>query len=503
MYQEHREGIAELYFLRRQIASRRWQGRGLEGLATHERLLASWEDRANGLEVELANSIPELAVQQRRRTANRRAVADALPSGSALVEFVRSPDWNPQKAFSQIAPAAPSARYLAFVLLAGQPEAVRMLDLGPSETIDRLVAAYLQTLHSAVGPARAAHLPAAGTTLRKAVFDRLVPALQGCRRLLLSPDGELGRVPFDTLPAEDGAFLIDRYAISYLHTGRDLLEAGRPYDRMCSAPVILGDPDFGEAGPDSGAALKQGNNWWRRAWTAVRGLVPFRSRQPAPQTTASPNVGCGDSGLHFQPLPGTRREAEEVAKVFGLRAYLGSEAAKSRLTACASPRVLHLATHAFCLGQPAVNSVSPTPSSPPVPNTAAWKNPLRRAGLALADANRDDARGRITAWDVTGLDLGLTEVVVLPAYVVSAEAPAGLGVVGLARSFILAGARGVVTTLWPVADKPRREFFADFYRRLLAGQSSAETLREAQQKLASTFSDPAVWGAYVYYGMPA
>src|SRR5262249_56623167 len=72
----HRERIAELYFLRRQVAARRWNGPGVEGLATHERLLADWEGRAERLEAELAQHVPELAAQRPLRTRGRPAGAD-------------------------------------------------------------------------------------------------------------------------------------------------------------------------------------------------------------------------------------------------------------------------------------------------------------------------------------------------------------------------------------------------------------------------------------------
>ena len=152
-----------------------------------------------------------------------------------------------------------------------------------------------------------------------------------------------------------------------------------------------------ETAPDA-APRRQGNTWMR-LWTAVRRFVTLGVSQPAKETTRSQAPGL------FNPLPGTRLETEQVAALLGVRPWVGGEAVKSPLTACRSPRVLHLATHAFALGETGSDSGRPTGAAPDAVKQACWENPLRRTGLALAGANRDAGEGRLTAWDVSGLDL--------------------------------------------------------------------------------------------------
>src|SRR5262249_19443858 len=155
-----------------------------------------------------------------------------------FVQFVEF-DFPAAASDEESPPRQPHARYLALVLHAGQPDDVHLVDLGPADQprgINDLVARfrasmtgeYAQRNLSRTAPlADQTETHDAGEELRRRVFDPLLPALSGCTRLFLSPDGDLYRLPFEALP--DGpAHLIDRYQISYLTTGRDVLRFGQP-----------------------------------------------------------------------------------------------------------------------------------------------------------------------------------------------------------------------------------------------------------------------------------
>ena len=115
----------------------------------------------------------------------------------------------------------------------------------------------------------------------------------------------------------------------------------------------------------------------------------------------------------------------------------------------------------------------------------------------------DAEDGILTAEDVSGLDLLVTDLVVLSACETGlGKVHVGEGVFGLRRAFMLAGAKTLVMSLWKVPDQQTQELMEDFYRRILAGQPRAEALREAQLAMKSKYPDPKYWGGFICQGDP-
>jgi CHAT domain-containing protein len=176
-------------------------------------------------------------------------------------------------------------------------------------------------------------------------------------------------------------------------------------------------------------------------------------------------------------------------------------AAKAGLLGVRSPRLLHLATHGYFLGDPRREAAPDAAETRPAP--VPWESPLARSGLALSGANRGPD-GRLSALEVAGMDLWGTELVLLSACETQPGSErTGRNVAALQRGFLLAGARCVVTSLWRAPDRQRLELLEDFYRRLLAGRPRADALREAKLALKARYADPFFWGGLVCHGDPA
>ena len=521
--------LRALTTLRMQIAAKILSGPGPEGSETHQQVLTEWKSQKEELEGDLVHQIPEMSLKPQLQMADRQAVANALPEKSILIEMVRFIPFDFRAVVANGESFFRQPRYLALVMHAGEPADVRMVDLGEAEPIDQLIATFRNSItHEGEDRSGEDMVPTTngkdqayerdpamlraqigdysqglqgtrglvpdhegtdgtpdgeeeGVRLRAAVFDKLVPHLGGHTRLFLAPDGELYRLPFETLPTSNGHHLIDDYRISYLGSGRDVLRFAADSAVEAGSPLVAADPDF-----DLGSAD-----------------APSSSR----------TVG-------FKRLSGTKKEGERIAQMLGVTPLVGDGPLEASVKNARSPRILHIATHGFFRPD---TTRDPNEKAHDVRTMGALdggllgrlahvENPLLRSGLALVGANtwlkggslpQEAEDGILMAEDVTGMDLLATELAVLSACQTGlGEVHSGEGVYGLRRAFVVAGAKTLVMSLWKVPDEHTRELMEDFYRRLLGGEPRAEALREAQLKMKERYPDPFYWGAFICQGNP-
>jgi len=119
-------------------------------------------------------------------------------------------------------------------------------------------------------------------------------------------------------------------------------------------------------------------------------------------------------------------------------------------------------------------------------------NPLF-SWLRLADA-------RLTVRDIYSLRLPRASLVTLSACETGLGGLRGGDVLGLSQSFLAAGARSLLLSLWAVDDVSTAQLMASFYRRLAAGQTKVAALREAQQEMRERYPHPFYWAGFVLVG---
>jgi CHAT domain-containing protein len=129
-------------------------------------------------------------------------------------------------------------------------------------------------------------------------------------------------------------------------------------------------------------------------------------------------------------------------------------------------------------------------------------NPDRSSLVVLSDpSNGED--GFVQASEIVQMRLP-AKLVVLSACETDVGPILGQeGISALSTAFLLAGARTVVSTLWPIEDQPSLILMRAFYRHLGAGESAAESMAKAKRDLLSKYgtkSLPIYWAGFVVQG---
>ena len=185
------------------------------------------------------------------------------------------------------------------------------------------------------------------------------------------------------------------------------------------------------------------------------------------------------------PLPYATEEARSVALMLQTTPLLHQEATKDAvLFKIKQAKVVHLATHGsagggfFVLGSSSHNFATVTKHTVEDPSTlllhASELESLDVPAALVVLSSSDSGRGVIRGDDIQGM----------------------------ARSFLLAGARAVLTSLWKAPDESSNFFMQFFYRYLLNGHKASEALQKTSHSIRcfSKYSNFVHWSGHQLTG---
>ena len=470
--------------------------------------ILSFNDLRDSLEIELSRICSAFEDQFAARKLEVQDVARALPKGSSLWEIIAYTPYDFRKVVRAEKKRSPP-RYMGFQL--SHDGSIAMEDLGEVRYVDSLIASFQDLTYgtpSLIRRSGEAHaegeLSAVTGQLYETIFAPLEKHLSGSNQIFVSPDGALSLLPFDVLMGPDSKYIIEKYRISYLSTGRDLVKYVDLVRDKGGYALIIADPNFKS---DASATTTP-----FYASTVAGGSDPARMVLRGP----TDRNDCLD--LPFNRLQSTRAEGKAVADLlvakgsFKTDYYFGKNATEHVLKNPRElPRVIHLATHGYFCARAGFTGEAKLD-----------ENPLLYSGLALAGANRvvngeveygiDAAPaedGILTSLEASGLNLMGTELVVLSACQTGVGSiENGEGVYGLRRAFQLAGARSVIMSMFAVPDKSTQTLMTRFYTNWLEGQSKASALRQAalsiirERRANGGAAHPLFWGGFVLVGDP-
>ncbi|HKY31185.1 MAG TPA: CHAT domain-containing tetratricopeptide repeat protein, partial [Candidatus Polarisedimenticolia bacterium] len=396
-----------------------------------------------------------------------------VPPAPGRVE-IRSLAAGPAEAAALGMPAGPLAEQnLAEALLGGEKGPGLLARLAsPRGALRRGIGGL-----SGPGELEAVHLHALWRVLVPAEFRERV---LGAAEVVIIPDGPLFLMPFEALVVEPAArwsearFWIDagppaRYAPSATFLRHLASRPGPRPPRAGTRPsgLTVSDPAYGRGGPQQAASGAAGA---RR-----RGSPAFRPLDPLPGTAAESAA--------------VRRALEPVADVAVLA---GARAAESMVRReLAGKRYLHIATHGL-VEESDADLFAALALAPPA------------GGPASGD---DD--GYLHLFEIYDLDLD-AELAVLSACSTNAgRVVAGEGIFALSRAFLVAGARRVVASQWPVDDDSTAALMGDLFRRVADAERAGGPLRAARAlrdarltvRRSKDWAHPFYWAPFVLTGL--
>ncbi len=315
----------------------------------------------------------------------------------------------------------------------------------------------------------------------------------------VAPDGVYHKISLNSLLNPlTGRFIIEEATVRTLSSTRELLHPSLATNQRDA--YLLGDPRY------------RYENFLTDSLNEYSLLASATSKQKLNWDA----MGYSDQATDLCTLPGTELEIDRINQQlryyqWRTRIFLKGEATEEVVKQLDAPRLLHIATHAYFLSDlPRYKSAAAFGLHLP----SAEANPLLRSGLMLAGAanslqrqklqqqnNWQQEDGILTAYEAMNLNLSGTELVVLSACETGlGEIRNGEGVYGLQRAFLVAGAEGVLMSLWKVDDQSTAALMQLFYERWLSGEEKADALRAAQLAYMKTHPEPYYWGAFVLIG---
>jgi CHAT domain-containing protein len=401
----------------------------------------SLENKSNEYERILSQKSALFNESKTASVANFESISKALSAGEAAVEIIEVNQYS--NGFTG------KSKYIAVVI---KDSKASLVELGDAQAIQDAVKNFRDKTINRKPENEAYNI----------VWKNLDAQLTGTKKLYLSLDGLYHQLSINSLKDPSGAYLIDKYTISFLGNTKDILDVKQNLAtaKKPSSAFLIGNPTYGK-----------------------NGVV--------------------------NQLPGTEAEVNNIKKILNASqvqntVLIGNSATETAVKNIKSPSILHIATHGYFLADLSEVEVNKVLG---VDVSVAKQNPLLRSGVLLANCENvfdenyrptNSDNGILTAYEALSLNLDKTDLVVLSACETGlGSVKQGEGVFGLQRSFLIAGAKSIIMSLWSVSDEATMELMTLFYSNYSKSGNKEQAFAQAQKQLKTKYKEPFYWAAFV------
>ncbi|WP_103643219.1 CHAT domain-containing protein [Campylobacter concisus] len=284
--------------------------------------------------------------------------------------------------------------------------------------------------------------------------------------LIISTDGALRLLPFETLMDGD-RYLIESKQIRYTPSAKEFIRTHKFNIKDEGKDITMfSDPNYESK---SGKIMEM--------------VADTPNVNKAVQTRSIKNMGT------FKRLRGFKKEEEVLQSSFsGVKLFSRENANEENILRVKSPKILHITTHGYFISDENIT------------------NPMLKSGVALSGANigikQQTGEGLVNALKLSGLSLDGTDLVVLSACETGlVDVKDTSSVASLPKTFIQAGSKNVLMSLWSVDDNSTVELMKEFYTDTKGNEKKFnEVLRNAKIKMIKEGKHPFYWAAFIMSG---
>ena len=427
------------------------------------------EEKISKLTSEISVSTSSFTEQQGLKSIHYKDIAKNLKDNELYIDYAKAGDY-----------------YYVFSLDSKENITFTQIDANNTKKIDTLVKTFREDVNSILNDTNLTDNKLDKLTMTSkdklselytlVLPGRLSKQLKNKKSLILSPDGALRLLPFESLFNQlNNKYLIEQKEIRYIPSGKELVRLYKYTNanvmKENNSTVVFSNPNFNAK--DIAKVASHNKEIAITLNTNRTGIIKSLFR------------------MRFAPLPGTKAEAESIKHTLGgknLTEYTEDDASEANLMKVKEPKILHIATHGFFI------------------NDNTIPNPMLKSGIALSGANKSVIKGKsdgvVTALKLSGLELKGTDLVVLSACQTGVvDINSTDSVSGLSKAFIQAGAKDIVMSLWSVDDEATKDLMSSFYQEMQTHPSYAKALKEAKLKMIEKGMHPFYWAPFIVNGL--
>ena len=283
------------------------------------------------------------------------------------------------------------------------------------------------------------------------LFKPIVDSLsKEVNELFVKNEGEFNNINIESLwDKEKQKYLFDLYKISYIERPSAIFKLNEIIN--FNSAFLFGNPDFSQIIQNSTSKLRSGIN----------------------------------------PLPYTEKEINSLNKILNenniktVTTNLDTSTEKS-LYDNSKSSIIHLATHGFYIKDDKNNRFN-------------WGLLASGSKKVIQNDFKKEYRndGVIFGAEIQIKDFTRTELVVLSACETGYGTTTFFGGENLANSFLRAGAKNIISTLWAVDDEVTQIFMRAFYLELSKNKNINLSLRKAKKIIKQEYKHPNYWAPFV------